>query len=380
MTGASRGSEAGLAAPGQSKLLRVAYFTNIPSPYMVDRYNELADQGNLDLRVAFLQPREPGRSWIVDEATWRFDGVYVGTGARGVWRSIVWLVRVRPNVLITLYDRPEFLVALLLARALRIPVVIHVMKTFDTWFVRRRYKETAKRLLFPRVRIHSTGPDATAYAMRYGAQPNSVFELAEPVDVAHFATGASAARAKRLRVGEGVTFLYVGRLWVGKGVDYLLEAFKMLRRAGVDASLVLVGDGSDQRRFQEAAGDDDRIKFVGFVQQDRLPEYFGASDVLVFPTLGDPYGHVVQEAMAAGLPVIATSSAGDIRDRIVDGRTGFVVDPGDSASLMDAMFNIATDEELRTKMGHEGFEVIRDRTVGAWARDFARLAEWARSR
>ena len=69
------------------------------------------------------------------------------------------------------------------------------------------------------------------------------------------------------------------------------------------------------------------VIFAGFFQKAELPRLYAAADVFVFPTLGDPYGLVVDEAMACSLPIISTSAAGEIRDRVESGVNGFVVPP-----------------------------------------------------
>ncbi len=76
------------------------------------------------------------------------------------------------------------------------------------------------------------------------------------------------------------------------------------------------------------------VSFVGFIQKRELPRYYALADVFVFPTLGDPYGLVVDEAMACGLPVISTSAAGEIHDRVEDGVNGYIVPPGRMALLL----------------------------------------------
>ena len=73
----------------------------------------------------------------------------------------------------------------------------------------------------------------------------------------------------------------------------------------------------------------DGVRVQPFVQAPELPAYYAAADVFVFPTLGDPHGQVVEEAHAAGLPIIASNAAGDIERRVIDGANGFVVPAGD---------------------------------------------------
>ena len=131
---------------------------------------------------------------------------------------------------------------------------------------------------------------------------------------------------------HGVTFVYVGRLWRDKGVGDLIDAYAKTRSASsAETSLLLVGDGPDEAslRARCAAEGVSDVVFAGFHQQEELAPYYAAADVFVFPTLGDPYGLVVDEAMACGLPVVSSTAAGELRRRVTDGVTGFITGPGD---------------------------------------------------
>lgn len=111
-------------------------------------------------------------------------------------------------------------------------------------------------------------------------------------------------------------------------------------------------------------------KGAGFRQKPEVPRLYAASDVFVFPTLGDPYGLVVDEAMACSLPVVSTSAAGEIRDRIEDGVNGYIVPPEDSSALADRMLGLAGDRALRERMGEESARKVSGHTPEKWAEDF----------
>jgi FkbM family methyltransferase len=106
------------------------------------------------------------------------------------------------------------------------------------------------------------------------------------------------------------------------------------------------------------------------VQPRELGAYYAAADVFVFPTLGDPHGQVLEEAHAAGLPVITSDAAGDVRQRVLDGVSGFVVPAGDAAMLARRMLSLASDPELRLSMGAQGADRARRWTHEHWAADF----------
>ena len=178
----------------------------------------------------------------------------------------------------------------------------------------------------------------------------------------------------RYRLGlHGCVFLYVGRLRPEKGVDHLLAAYRELTESTPDVSLALVGDGPQAAAYRTLARMSGVVFSPGFVEGRELGQWYGAADALVFPTLGDPYGHVVQEAMAVGLPVITSSTAGDIADRVVDGVTGFIVPPADPGALRDRMQELADDAGLRRSLGAAGQRRIQAWDTETWAERFEQM-------
>jgi glycosyltransferase involved in cell wall biosynthesis len=373
---------------GPARRPRVVYWNNIPAPYVVDRFNAVARRGSLDFEAWFSARTESDRSWTVDEATWAFRSRYLPAlrlGSRSVVLPTGLLShRGRPDLLITLHSNPSFLAGFELARLAGIRTAFRVLPTFDEWVQRHPLKERLKHAAFSRVdAVKVPGPDGAAMAARYGVPEDRIHVVTQSIDVEGYRAGRirwrSARDAVRTELGvRGCTFLYVGRLWEGKGVSHLLTAFGSLLEAGVDATLVLAGDGVDEARYRAAAADGplrERVVFTGFIQQAQLPRIYAASDVVVFPTLGDPYGLVVEEAMASRLPVITTTAAGDIDRRLPDGEAGFIIAPADPVGLADRMLRLARDSALQERLGARGDELVGARTHERYAEDFEAFVE-----
>ena len=362
----------------------VVYWNNIPSPYMVERFNALADRNAFEFEAWFNDRIEADRSWEVDEASWRFRYRYLPT-THLLGRTQHWPMPVlgrRPDVLVSLYAEPAFLIGWALSKLRGTKTGFWVEVTFDRWVPRTSMKEAIKRWLFPKVdAIVTVGDDGNSFAAKYGAGAERIFFAPHVIDVAHYQSGADSARphreAMRRELGlEGTTFLYVGRLWWGKGINYLLEAFETVqRRSTAPVSLLLVGDGPEEAKLRQACAERGirNVVFAGFQQKPDLPRYYALADVFVFPTLGDPYGLVVDEAMACGLPVISTSAAGEIRDRVEEGVNGYVVPPEDSAALAESMLHLAQNPDLIARMGRISHEKIQGHTLEKWAEDFERI-------
>ncbi len=156
---------------------------------------------------------------------------------------------------------------------------------------------------------------------------------------------AAALRARhpgRLRIGQ------VGALVDHhKGQRVLLDA---LRRAPdlADCPVLLIGSGKDEAALHHAAADLPQVVFTGFV--DNVADYLAALDVFVFPSREEGLGSTLIDAMAQGLPIVA-SRVGGIPELIAHERTGLLVPPGDPAALAAALARLAGDPGLRARLG-----------------------------
>jgi glycosyltransferase involved in cell wall biosynthesis len=361
---------------------RVVFWDNLPSPYGVEQYNLLFDRGYLDLSVWFSARTEPGRSWIVDESAWRFPATYIddpGGSLRALRRFAQACEHARPDLLVSPYGDRSYAVGYLIAKTLEIRTVLVVQRTFDAWVRRAWWKEAGKMILFRSADAAQVpGPDGAAYARRYGFPSDRIFPVTLTTNVQQYARPLSpgARRELRERLGvAGCVFLYVGRLWKPKGLISLIDAFTQVRARNSAISLLFVGDGVDEAEIRAAAAGVPGITFSSFVQAPDLYAYYAAADVFVFPTMGDPHGQVVEEAHAAGLPVIASDAVGDIHRRVTDDVNGFVVPPGDSAALASRMLALASDPHRRRAMGAAGAARVRGWGHETYAAEMERLVD-----
>jgi glycosyltransferase involved in cell wall biosynthesis len=138
-----------------------------------------------------------------------------------------------------------------------------------------------------------------------------------------------------------------------------------------------VGNGEEESKIRLRIKDEgiEGVVIRPFMQHNVLPEAYSASDVFVFPTLGDPYGLVVDEAMASGLPIISTTAAGEIDVRVENHRNGYLVPPANSAALYGKMNALADDSDLRARMGGQSEIMIAGNTPDHFAENFERAIE-----
>jgi glycosyltransferase involved in cell wall biosynthesis len=131
----------------------------------------------------------------------------------------------------------------------------------------------------------------------------------------------------------------------------LLNAYASLRRDGVDCSLVLAGAGAQAEQLKaKVAGDAiPDVHFPGFINQTELPAVYGACEVFSLPSDNEPWGLAINEAMAAGLPIVAVDEIGCVDDLVEDGVNGGLHRAGDVAGLARALQPLLTDESHRAR-------------------------------
>jgi len=165
----------------------------------------------------------------------------------------------------------------------------------------------------------------------------------------------SSSEAPGNAKGQAPIIVNVGSLRRVKGQDILIEAFARLSESLPSAQLRLVGDGDrghDLALQAEDLGVRDRVTFYGWCNRLKVRQILNASTVFAFPSRSEGFGLALLEAMATGLPVVA-SRVGGIPDLVDSGRQGILVPPEDSALLSSSLTDAITDAERREQMSQE---------------------------
>ncbi|MFZ0319350.1 MAG: glycosyltransferase family 4 protein [Candidatus Sulfotelmatobacter sp.] len=364
---------------------KLVIVTEIIAPYRIPVLNALAERRELEVEVIFLSENDPTlRQWKVykDEIKFHYHvlpswrqrlGKYNFLINRGI-RST--LSRIKPDVVLCGgYNYLASWEAAYWAKSHRVPLLLWSEST--VWDRRRGYRmvELMKvRFLKLCSGFVVPGKSSLNYLKELGIAEQEIFTAPNAVDTAMFSRLAEAARGDeaRMRVHHQLPsryFLYVGRLVREKGVFDLLDAYSRLEGAlREEIGLVFAGTGSDQPEMIERAEQirPGTIQFLGFVHREELPEIYALAEGFVFPTHSDPWGLVVNEAMACGLPVIATNVAGCALDLVQDDWNGFIVPPGDASQLAQAMASLE-DSARRREMGCRSRERIEAYSPAAWA-------------
>ncbi len=203
--------------------------------------------------------------------------------------------------------------------------------------------------------------DADAVACISDFTRSQLMRLSAPadwpkLDVVHMSVDTDRFVPPAAGRSEGpLRILDVGRLVPEKGAPVLLDAVDLLTQRGIDVELRLVGGGdlaAELTRIIAERGLDDRVTLVGSVGQDDIVEQYHWADVFCLPSFQEGLPVVLMEAMATELPVV-TSTINGIPELVKDGSNGFLLPPGRADLLAEALASLASDPELRRRLGNQ---------------------------
>jgi glycosyltransferase involved in cell wall biosynthesis len=290
------------------------------------------DEGLLDLvdrNVEFAPLRLPDRFRSLsrlEAGTFR-----LAAAAAGAWSTVVLLARIIRDRRIALVHANNLKMLLLAAAAApQIPRIWHVRDIFPATPAVRRAIGAAARL-------------STRVLAVSGAAAEQLPRCADPI-VVHNAVELPAPVEARSDPGRPPTIGFVGRLDRLKGLSTLLEAYQMVRRQHLSARLLVAGDGPEEKIIS-ASG----VIRLGF-QKDMTPVW-RQMDIAVVPSIEpDAFPRSVIEAMSWGKPVVA-SATGGIPEAVEDGRTGYLVPPGDAGALAGHICALLASRSRMDQMG-----------------------------
>lgn len=184
-----------------------------------------------------------------------------------------------------------------------------------------------------------------------------------PIEVIHYGlTPPTFEKKGREELGiprDAVVLIAIARLIKRKALSHVLRALALVREPAIQ--LLIIGEGPEQESLADLAkslGVAQQVNFLGAIWGERKFQHLEAADIFVLPSLHEGFGLVYLEAMHCGLPVVASSTGGQI-DFLKDGETGFLVPVGDVQALAASLERLAKDEALRRNMGEFNREYVK---------------------
>ena len=365
---------------------KIVILTEIIAPYRIPVFNALASRPEVDLHVIFLAETDPAlRKWKIytDEIRFSYEVLpslrwRVGKKTlllnRGVKRSLH--AAKGSTILCGGYNYPASWQSLWWARR-------HGVR-FVLWSESNQQDQRSGSAITERMKLYFVrhcdafvvpGKSSFAYLQKLGVNPQAIYTAPNAVDNDFFSKQAEAIRREPSVFREALDLpqryiLYVGRLVPEKGVFDLLEAYaKLGNQLRSEVGIVFAGNGSSAAELAQRSKNirPGTIHFAGFAEREKLASLYALADVLVMPTHTDPWGLVVNEAMACGLPVIVTSVAGCAADLVEDGWNGLVMPPKDPNKLAAAMSLLLEQFHVREKMAARSWTRIQSYSPEACA-------------
>lgn len=374
-----------LSSPPRSSPLRLAYLVSHPIQYQAPLLRRLAQEPDIALTVLFgsdFSMRSYKDEGFGVEVRWdvpllegytseflpalRDTGSVTATSpiSRGLYRCLrqgrfdaLWLHG---------YASVNALQAMVAARRLGIPVLLRA----EGWMGDREragWKLAAKSLFFRMLRhgVSAVLPIGRLNAeyWRHYLPHTPQFAVPYAVDNEWFASRAeaSATQQEALRAAlqlapQRQVVLFASKLQARKHADHLIEAYARFiagRPESARPYLVIVGDGEERQRLeaQVQALNLPDVRFAGFRNQTELPAFFRLADIFVLPSRHEPWGLIVNEAMACGCAVIVSSDVGSHADLVADGVQGCVYPVGDIAALTAALQRVFATPTTAAAMG-----------------------------
>ncbi len=378
--------------------MRVLLLNNVPAPYFDPLFARVGREAGWELTVCYssdwnrdvgweaeaVAQNDAHRTVILDRRKPDLKARF-GSSVAASAALFEMLRREQPDCLLIYgYTLLPQMTALLWAMAAKTPYVLagdaNVYNDAATGWKRFVKSVWLKLVVRCAAALLAVGTANRLFWQSYGAQAERIFDARFAVDNEFFARESLArgAEAQRLRQELGlagkVVFLFVGRLVKRKNVDLILHAARQLNDKRI--AVVIAGSGEERESLEALAAGDARIVFAGNVAPKELPLFYALADALILPAGREPWGLVVNEAMACGLAVIAHKHCGAAVD-LVDAENGARLDGFSVDELAAAIRRIATDQMLRHSMQQRSRERIQDWTIEAAARGIIQAVEAA---
>jgi D-inositol-3-phosphate glycosyltransferase len=207
--------------------------------------------------------------------------------------------------------------------------------------------------------ICATELERAAIGRLYAANADKITVIPLGVDIEQFRPGSKDVARAELGLEDEHVILFVGRIEPLKGVDILINAAAIIE-SDVDCTVLIVGGDTSSRAQVEKLrslarekGIEKRVTFVGAVDHEKLPLYYNAADVCVVPSHYESFGLVAVEAMASGLPVVA-SRVGGMTDTVKHGETGYLIPWLCPEPFAERIELLLENEPLRRNLGEAG--------------------------
>lgn len=340
-------------------------------PYHLARYNSLADSG-WDVHVLTCPVAEHFRPWKFDESQARFHlHTFPSSKSGNILQKKAFaaelLQSIEPTVAVFIgYASNSINTVALECRLQGIPRILNIIGnpsefTPSATFLKLQAKRLICKALFPASIV--PGIRARNLGTQLGISESRTWEVGNVVDIKHFwkQLGTVPDETGKLQ------FVYVGRISPEKNLSGLIDAYELYRGEGGTWELCIIGDGPERVELLTKAESIPGLTLPGWVSYDELPALLHNSGAFVLPSSYEPWGLVLNEAMAAGLPLIVSRNCGAYPELCRDGSNGLGINPMDPIDMAQALKRMTMLSTLqRLGMAKVGQQIISSFTWSQW--------------
>ncbi|AGB18532.1 glycosyltransferase family 4 protein [Thermoanaerobacterium thermosaccharolyticum] len=353
--------------------MNLAIITNIRSPYRKLQIEEFTKIPNININVYYTNKNILGRKWNVepiknaDETVLKGFKMFKKFGYINL--GLFDIVKKNDLIIIGGYEQPTYILLSLLCRLYKKPYII----IFDGISPKKvdEAENPAKFLLKSLVIKHANsifgnGTVSKLYfSKKFNYNPDNIFNQYLTVDIDKIVDLGKQKEVLRKEIRKKLNIdndkkviIYSGRLIKRKKVDSIIKAINILDN-NESYILLILGDGEEKENLLNLAKEINvNLKITGFISnQEQLFKHYFVGDVLILPSNNEPWGLVVNEAMAAGLAVIVSDECGCSLDLVRDGENGFVIHAGDVKNIANAIKDIFKNDNY-IKFGERSKEII----------------------
>ncbi len=354
-------------------------------PYRIPLFNELAKQKGIHLTVLFLSTSRSGQeAYLTYIKAIRFHCVFLSGVGVPLTPTLKYYINL--SVVRYLFD-PRYDVVILagwqhfavqaMAMACMVrrrPYLMWSTSTLNEVSIQRRIARPFVRWIVGHASACIAGGTAAKeYLQTLGVRASDLFIAFNTVDIAYFTQKSTVSLRRRRQIRKrynvtdsDVVILSVGQFIRRKGIDLLIRTLGDMVRNTKNISLWIIGQGPQQKYYRSIVRDLHlvrRVHIIPYVFNADLAMYYGAADIFVLPSREDTWGLVVNEAMAAGLPVIVSKSAGSAKDLVRDGENGYTLAVEDRTAFGARLMRLVKSVRLRERMGRQSQKKIRQFTA-----------------
>lgn len=349
--------------------MKVLLLQEILPPYRIPLFNKIVNLKDVDLYVLLFSSAMKNKpEWMRLEYNCNFQvEILKGIPLRLNYERhlhinynlFMRIFKIKPDVIILCGFYLTSFQAFIFSKMINIPIII--------WTESNKYTEDNISLLKKQIRrymlkkadsIISAGSMATEYLELLNKQPlfQKVYVGYNTVDNSYYYESMlnlkENGKLSKLKYAQKI-ILYVGQLIERKGLWELINAYKSLNETRKDVALILLGNGPLLNPLKEFCNENDikNVYFEGFVHQDEIVEFYAIADIFVLLSHYDCNPLVIFEALACGLPIVASYQVGNTPEFVLNDKNGYVVDGKNTAEVVTALEAIINNPEKQKQFG-----------------------------